>query len=344
MAVYTINCRGGGILKVFNYSNYAKIISLGMTRINMTRIAQELFQPIVSRDDVLNQNGEPYCIDSRLAGFWYKKQKEIPKRIKDATSIPEVAASIGNYFEKNILGKLINDLEEKKVTDKMAELVQFSDLSKDKQEELLEYYKNDDVSEFLGRSFLYALLGDNKKIDPSEPLNDLNMAIEAFDDIVQKARKKPKSITPPEKIAEDEIGYVSELYRVYEEKIGVPCICPEDLECNPRIQNNFNRQRKSYYCAETIRRELRDTVLDETDDDFSILKDEIYDGVIDTCDHDYADGFSRLNSVMQQASQVSISNNAERNALNWVGPAEKKGVCHMLVNDKRLFWMEPEYE
>lgn len=331
-------------MKVFNYSNYAKIISLGMTRINMTRIAKELFQPIVSRDDVLNQNEESYLIDSRLAGFWYKKQKEIPKRIKDATSIPDIVGSIGDYFEENILGTLINDLEEKKVVDEMAKLIQFSDLSIDKQEELLEYYKNDDVSEFLGRSFLYALLGENKKLDIDEPLNDVNDEIKKFDDIVQKARKKPKSITPPESIAYEEMVYVSELYRVYEEKIGAPCVCPEDIKCNPRIENNFNRQRRSYYCAETIRRELRDTVLNETDDDFSMLKDEIYDGVIDTCDHDYADGFSRLNSVMQQASQVSISNNAERNALNWVGPAEKKGVCHMLVNDKRLFWMDPEYE
>ena len=37
-----------------------------------------------------------------------------------------------------------------------------------------------------------------------------------------------------------------------------------------------------------------------------------------------------------------ISSNTEQIMYNWIGPGEKMGVCHMLVNDERLEWVESD--
>ena len=115
---------------------------------------------------------------------------------------------------------------------------------------------------------------------------------------------------------------------------------PEDLDEKPKLRKNFNRQRKDYYLAETIHRELRDTIRLDEEDGFDLLKDEVCDGVITTCEKSYNSGFDRLTAVMEHATSVPLSNNLQDRMLDWVGPGEKKGVCHMLVNEERLGWME----
>ncbi|MEG0963723.1 MAG: hypothetical protein RSF88_12830, partial [Lachnospiraceae bacterium] len=166
--------------------------------------------------------------------------------------------------------------------------------------------------------------------------------IRTFKELIKKSHKKPISIIPPDEIEDHELGYVQELYHVYHEETGEEYARPADLDSQPKLKKNFNRQRKDYYCAETIHRELRDTIcLDETEG-FDILKDEVFDGVITTCEKDYDSSLKRLTAVMEHATGVPISNNLQDRMLDWVGPGEKKGVCHMLVNDKRLTWMEDE--
>ena len=135
---------------------------------------------------------------------------------------------------------------------------------------------------------------------------------------------------------------MSELYRVYGEKTSEEYARPEDLKSQPKLERNFNNQRKSYYSAETLRRELRDTFTLDESDTFDILKDEMYDGVIETCDRDFNTGYERMTSVLEHATMVPISNNLEDRLLDWVGAGEKKGVCHMLVNDKKIKWMEDD--
>ena len=60
--------------------------------------------------------------------------------------------------------------------------------------------------------------------------------------------------------------------------------------------------------------------------------------VIDTCDAEYDNGYERMKAVIQHATTVPLSSNTEDRMLRWVGPGEKKGACHMLVNDEKLYW------
>lgn len=47
-----------------------------------------------------------------------------------------------------------------------------------------------------------------------------------------------------------------------------------------------------------------------------------------------------MNAVMEHATLVELSSNLQTVTLNWIGPGEKKGICHMLVNDEKLSWIE----
>ena len=224
----------------------------------------------------------------------------------------------------------------------MVSLIRESNLSDESKQELLQCYEDGDRAEFLGRAFLYALVGDNLAKDSAEEALPIDRDIRTFKELIKKSHKKPTQIAPPDEIEDHEIGYVQELYRVYHEETGEYYARPADLDSQPKLKRDFNRQRKDYYSAETIRRELRDTIRQDETEGFDILKDEMYDGVITTRDKDYDSSFMRLTAVMEHATSVPISSNLQDRLLDWVGPGEKKGVCHMLVNDKRLTWVEDD--
>lgn len=330
------------LMHYFNYANYAKTIEIGISNPNMTMIATTLFAPIISRPDILNQKGNPYHIDSKQAKAWYDQTKDIPGPLKKAAGRQDVINEVIDYFSENILDVLINSLKEPEMYSAMIALIKDSDLHNEIQAGLLDIYEEGEMAEFLAKTFLQAIVGDNLSKDPDVIIAPVDEDIRVFKELIKKKYQKPIAITPPDEIENHEIGYVNELYRVYGERTGEIYVRPEDLQSKPKLKRNFDNQRKSYYSAETIRRELRDTITLDESDGFDLLKDEMYDGVVDTCDKDFDSGYDRLTAVMEHATQVPISPNLGDRLLDWVGAGEKKGVCHMLVNDKRLKWMEDD--
>lgn len=328
-------------MEVYNYVSYAKAFELGVSNPNMTKIAKALFKPIIDLDGVVNRSGNMYTIDSKNAKSWYEGGA-IPEGIKNAAGRQELFDSIGDYFASYILGVVTNPAKECVMYSAMFKLIRNSDLEQEQKNELLNLYEKGEKPEFMGLAFIYAIVRDNTKKSLSYEKLPIDDDIRCFKELIKKKYKKPKSILPPNEIEDHEIKYVKELYRVYHEKTGEYYARPEDLDAEPKLKNNFNRQRKDYYSAETIRRELRDTIRLDEEDGFNILKDEVYDGVITTCEKPYQTGFERMTAVMEHVTQVSLSNNLQDRMLDWIGPGEKKGVCHMLIIDSRLWWIEEE--
>lgn len=63
-------------MRTFNYAAYVRTIELGIASPNMTKIAQALFEPIISHEGVVNHLGNPYNIDSKQAKAWYEQTKD----------------------------------------------------------------------------------------------------------------------------------------------------------------------------------------------------------------------------------------------------------------------------
>ena len=132
--------------------------------------------------------------------------------------------------------------------------------------------------------------------------------------------------------------YITALLEAYSDELGAQIDTVEALKAYSRFFAHFGRQRKDYYSAETIRRFVRDTLTDGKQ--FDVLKNEIYDGIIDIHEQDYENGYKRLVADLAQAAQVNTSKSLLDSKLNCVGNSVRKGVCHMLVNDDKIRWVE----
>lgn len=149
--------------------------------------------------------------------------------------------------------------------------------------------------------------------------------------------QKPDAIQPPEFQEKNEMAYIKALMDVYSEKAGRKITDLAELKKFSRWYEHFTRQRKDYYAAETVRRFVRDTLTNSNQ--FSVLEDEIYDGIVDVYEMGYASGFDRLNGVLAQAVQVNTTKSLLDRKLNYIGNKERKGICHMLTEKKGLKWV-----
>ena len=147
----------------------------------------------------------------------------------------------------------------------------------------------------------------------------------------------PSSLTPEEIIEPEEMSYISALLEAYSDELNITIETTEALKAYDSYFKHLNRQRKDYYSAETIRRFVRDTLTDSRQ--FDVLKEEVYNGIIDTHEQDYDSGYKRLVADLKQATVTNTSKCLLDSKLHCIGNSERKGTCHMLVNDNRLKWV-----
>lgn len=151
--------------------------------------------------------------------------------------------------------------------------------------------------------------------------------------------EKPVKVKIPEKYENEELKYIKELFMTYSEKLGKKINSIDDLKEFSKYLENFQRQRKSYFAAETIRRFVRDTFTDSKE--FEVLKEEIYDGIIDTCMEEYTLGMERLNAVMKQVVSVSTTKSLLDCKMKYIGNSEKRVsvICWLAILIVRLYFL-----
>ena len=103
----------------------------------------------------------------------------------------------------------------------------------------------------------------------------------------------------------------------------------------PKYYKNFQRQRTYYYAAESIRQLTVDIFCA---DEFEILKSETLDAIIETYEDDYENGFIRLKEVLKHVSKIQLCQSILTKIPGCLNIFQKKGICHMLVNDKEITW------
>ncbi len=136
----------------------------------------------------------------------------------------------------------------------------------------------------------------------------------------------------PEEIHVNESGYVTQLLAAYADhkKKAVPDIAA--LKAWQPLADHFGRQRESFYHAESLRIFVRDKVEPGT---FESLQEEVYQGVIDTCDSAHIDGFECVKAVTDRALVIALD--AHPLGLSAL-QMDRRGICHQLANEDRLKW------
>lgn len=141
------------------------------------------------------------------------------------------------------------------------------------------------------------------------------------------------------------LGIACDHCEAYADALERPTVCPDDIPTLPKkFGVSFSSQRKAYYAAESVRRSVRDAI-DDGDHQFELLEDEAYAGIEETYWSDYKNGHKRLNAVFGQITSVAWNKSALFYITNLIGALEKKGICHILVNNEKIgSWVHTDEE
>ena len=151
----------------------------------------------------------------------------------------------------------------------------------------------------------------------------------------KKAMENPIPIPHvPEELDSTELPYISAIIEAISDKEHDKYTYERAMS-NKEYSGRVKRYREDFFKAEALRRNCRD-VFPKNKTPFDAFEGEIYEGIIDEWERDHKDGLDCLASVLRTAAVIQTGRtDLERNT-KWVGPAEKKGTCHILVNEEKI--------
>ena len=316
--------------RILNYKSYYEAFKLGVVDDGFTPVARLLFFPLfnpLGKIVLCDENDIPYEANNKNSSAWGNGTEQIPQRIQTEIGKNETLDILIEHFASKKFKAAISDAKE------------CDNISDSKRKALLKYYTGLGSYEFLARVFQRAVLGNNKVTSAKKRKKAADKEADSvveFDKLVR--RKKPKAKVP-KRVQQPEIKYVMQLYAAYSEATGMPITKASDLD-DVDYRDDFEHHRKNYYMAELVCRETRDSVRPDEASPIEELKDEIEEGIYETRRKPYDDALHKVDAVMEQASKVPISSWVDDATFRWIGPAEKKGFCHILVNDERFKWVE----
>ena len=329
--------------RILNYKSYYEAFKLGVVDDGFTPVARLLFFPLfdpLGEIVLCDENDVPYEANNKNSSAWGNGTESIPQKIQTEIGKNETLVLLINHFNSNGFKDAISDAKEDEMYEAMLALVKECDnISDSKKKALLKYYSGLGSYEFLARVFQRAVLGDNKVASSKRRKKAADKEADSvveFDKLVR--RKKPEAKVP-KRVQQTEIKYVMQLYAAYSEATGKPIKKASDLDPLD-YRDDFEHHRKNYYKAELVCRETRDSVRPDEASPIEELKNEVEEGIYEARRKPYDDALHKVDAVMEQASKVPISSWVDDATFRWIGPAEKKGVCHILVNDERFKWVE----
>ncbi len=348
-------------MAVINYSSFAQALEKGMNRRNMTGMAKVLFDFMCNHEDVVHKRitkadiesgntDKHYHVPEKESIEWFKGKHDVAETLKDGVGDNSIIAEAPKYFDENVLVGLLNPQKVEQAVNAIKELVISDETLDDNLRQIwLEECENGDEGAFLAHVFLYAVPQPNNLSQMDEEIIEPQLdpedekEIKMYESLLRKLGK-PQADTPPFEIADKELEYVRQLLLAYSDAECVPCIDRSDLESNPKYKkykNNFERSRQDFYCAEKIRESSKEILKLDEKDGFDIAKEEVFSGVVDVWElYESSNGFERMLQVLSKATNVNLSENTRRRLLNWIGNSEKKGFCHILVSENKLWWVE----
>lgn len=276
-----------------------------------------------------DKNDEIIGCSKSTASDIMNRKANVHRKIKAHSQDEAVKAGIVNEFKTQVVKKLLSSMVAGLIEELKNEIKE-SDILESRKKELLALAKADTLAEFLAETYLESLIPDNKIVEAPEENESEAQESHEFKSHPLEPIETPKGITKQEQ------PYVYALLKAYSDAENGAEITLELLDSYPTYKKHLRRQRDDYFAAEAVRRGTRDFYSESDPDQFQVLKDEIYDGIIDIFEDDWDNGLIRVRKVLIQASKVTVARCWLSRDTDWIGNAQKKGVCHILINDGRI--------
>ena len=137
----------------------------------------------------------------------------------------------------------------------------------------------------------------------------------------------------PQEVEINEITYVNELLDAYSDN-KKSIINLDNIKSDGTYGAHFDRQRQSFYLADSLNEFSKDAFPEYTNH-FESIKEEIHSGVVDVCESAYADGYTRVKMVTQEAKKLQLTSNP---LIKFMRLDDREGICHHLITDKKITW------
>jgi hypothetical protein len=147
--------------------------------------------------------------------------------------------------------------------------------------------------------------------------------------------QRPPPPQPPSEVAAEETAYVTQLYAVIAEHLGIDVKAVADFAQNQQMQRIFDRSRITFYSAEGLKELARDQMADAAF--FDSLLGYFKDGLFYAYSGIGQSGLDRLSATVQAAQSLQLGAHIlEPHAT----PNDREGICHHLANDGTIQWCE----
>ncbi len=307
--------------------------------VDLVKLLLELITENVS---VVAKNNQPFLVTDKYASDLINQKVGVRKYLQIAAETKTVVEAASDYFTDGVIPLLIKE----RIADLvicLMDIIESDDAIRQETKTMFaELAKENDLAAFLSEVFLYALRQPNHYCDDQKkqiPV-DLDQTLQKLHELKQQYESvpKPEQVLVPDDPVLDEMNYVNALLEAYGDAEKI-CFTKGMLSGYLKYDNHFKRSRKEYYSAESVRRGVRDIFEESNEETFESLKEETYNSIIDVQCKDYSNGYVRLLEVMSHVTTVSLDNCFLSELKGWIGSNEKKGVCHVLVNDNRIKWV-----
>ena len=257
----------------------------------------------------------------KLCHYTYIKDYPIPKKyyiVAPQGCGPDVLDMIAN--PKTINQKLIDNWEkycQKEITKKLE--IKFEGPFKDYVEK-----------------FDFSIVND---IDPAELVKQHAQTVHHVLRFGGGIKKYREVIPEPETaIHPREQKYTECLLEVYEEECGQPIKGFDDLMSQEKYLRHFIEQRRGFYSAESLEKFSRENFPDADPMPFEELKEDAENVLKTTLEINGSEsGYKRVLLASQEIKRQNFASNPLAAEMK---PLDKDGLCHHLVNEDRIKWID----
>lgn len=330
-------------MAVITFSDICKAFESHAKVTNMSAISRRLLKLITDQEGVLNEKGEKYRFQNKELIELFRGELDIFPNIRKAAVDYKIQSNVEFNFE-DACYDLLEEENFDNVLDKLVGLVEKDEnLNSTQRNEMLSDV-NSDLLRIGPKIFLYSLRNNNNtkpKVKKAKKPATIEGALDALKKLIDKF-PKPMAIEVPEEISITEMKYVSAILEAFAEDAEVEVISHGDLITKAeytKYRTKFDRYRMDYYRAESIKESLKDTKLESENGLFEKLENETYESIIDKVEDNYDTSYQRMNGVLEHVTTVELSSLLAK-IPGLVGSSQKKGLCHILVNEERIRWKQ----
>lgn len=147
------------------------------------------------------------------------------------------------------------------------------------------------------------------------------------------SKKRPKPQEPPKMPLSNESIFINELFSAFGDAEGSK-VSNSNLSTFPDYNLELKSARINFYCAEDLHRFSRDWLPQNT---YQELIDECYESVSSVTHSAHINAYEKFLATSAQASKTDYVSHPLH---SYIKIQDKKGMCHQLVNLKKITWVK----